>query len=244
MIRIKSNEAPDLRKPSFKCDTKLHSKLDNFELTALLNRSNFTLFLGPPASGKTTMMISLLNTPTLFKRCFNKIFVFMPSHSRGSLKDNIFEQLPNDQLYNELTAENIDDVFDQIEEVADDGGFSLLVLDDMQAYLKDKYVAKRLTEIVANRRHLRTSIWLIAQTYKSIPKQVRQMLTNLFVFKVRKSEMANIFEEQVELMKDNFQDVVKLVYKTPHDYLFIDTASQRVFKNFDEILLDEEDDDA
>ena len=168
----------------------------------------------------------------------------MPEHSRGSLKDNIFEKLPSNQLYNELTAENIDDVFNQIEKVADNGKFSLLVLDDMQAYLKDKYVAKRLTEIVANRRHLRTSIWLIAQTYKSIPKQVRQMLTNLFVFKVRKSEMANIFEEQVELMKDNFQDVVKLVYKTPHDYLFIDTASQRIFKNFDEILLDEEDDDA
>ena len=244
MIRIKPNEAPDLRKPCFKCDTKLHSKLDNFELTSLLNKSNFTLFLGPPASGKTTMMISLLNTPTLFKRVFTKIFVFMPSHSRGSLKDNIFEQLPENQLYDSLTNETIDDVFDQIEEVADDGGFSLLILDDQQAYLKDKYVTKRLTEIVCNRRHLRTSVWLIAQTYKSIPKQIRQVLTNLFVFKVRKSEMANIFEEQVELMKDNFQDVVKMVYKTPHNYLFIDTATQRIFKNFDEIILEDEDDDA
>jgi len=168
----------------------------------------------------------------------------MPSHSRGSLKDNIFEQLPENQLYDSLTNETIDDVFDQIEEVADDGGFSLLILDDQQAYLKDKYVTKRLTEIVCNRRHLRTSVWLIAQTYKSIPKQIRQVLTNLFVFKVRKSEMANIFEEQVELMKDNFQDVVKMVYKTPHNYLFIDTATQRIFKNFDEIILEDEDDDA
>lgn len=242
MIRIKQNEAPDLRKPTFMCDTKLHSKLDNYELTSLLNKSNFTLFLGPPASGKTTMMISMLNTPSLFKRCFNKIFVFMPSHSRGSLKENIFEQLPNEQLFDSLTDETINEVFDQIEEVAEDGGFSLLVLDDMQAYLKDKYVAKRLTEIVANRRHLRTSIWMVAQTYKSIPKQVRQMLTNLFVFKVRKSEMANIFEEQVELMKDNFNDVVKKVFHEPHDYLFIDTLSQRIFKNFDELLLEEIDD--
>lgn len=241
MIRIKQNEAPDLRKPTFMCDTKLHNKLDNYEVTSLLNKSNFTLFLGPPASGKTTMMISMLNTPSLFKRCFNKIFVFMPAHSRGSLKENIFEQLPNEQLFDSLTDETINEVFEQIEEVADDGGFSLLVLDDMQAYLKDKYVAKRLTEIIANRRHLRTSVWLIAQTYKSIPKQVRQMLTNLFVFKVRKSEMANIFEEQVELMKDNFQDVIKMAYKTPHDYLFIDTLSQRVFRNFDELLLDDDD---
>lgn len=244
MIRIKSNEAPDLRKPSFMCDKKIHPKLDAFEATSLINRSNFSLFLGRPGSGKTSLMVSLLNTPTLFKRCFNKIYVFMPPHSRSSMRDNIFNQLPEEQLYDTLTNETIDDVFNNIEETADDGGFSLIILDDMQAYLKDKYVAKRLTEIVCNRRHLHTSIWLIAQTYKSIPRQVRQMLTNLFVFKVNKTEMENIFSEQIELFKEHFQSVINKTYQSPHDYLFLDTQTQRIFKNFDEILLDEEDDDA
>ena len=240
-IRIKINEAPDLKKPDFMCDKHIHTKLDNFELTSLLNRSNFTLFLGPPGSGKTTMMISLLNTQCLFKKCFNKIFCVMPSHSRGSLKENIFEQLPPDQLYDSLTAETINEIYDQIEETADEKGFSLLILDDQQAYLKDKAVAKKLTEIVCNRRHLRTSVWCICQTYRSLPKQIRQVLTNLFVWKVRKSEMANIFEEQVELMADNFQTVIRNVFRDPHDFLFIDTLSQRTFRNFDEIILDDDD---
>lgn len=241
-IRIKVNDKPSLNAPTFLCDTKLHSKLDNYEATSLINKSNFSLFLGKPGSGKTSLMVSLLNTPALFKRCFHRIYVFMPSHSRGSLKNNIFEQLPENQLYDTLDVETINDVFERIEENADDGKFSLIILDDVQQYLKDKYVAKRLLEIVANRRHLKTSVWLLAQTYKSIPRQIRQVLTNLFVFKINKAEMENIFTEQVELFKEHFQTVLHKAYREPHDYLFIDMGSQRLFRGFDEILLDDDSD--
>ena len=188
MIRIKENDKPDLKQPTFLCDTKLHNKLYAYDATSLINKSNFSLFLGKPGSGKTSLMISLLNTPALFKRCFHRIYVFMPSHSRGSLKENIFEGLPEDQLYDHLTRETIDDVFENIEDNAEDGKFSLIILDDVQQALKDKFVAKRLLEIAANRRHLKTSIWLLAQTYKSIPRQVRQVFTNLFVFKINSTK--------------------------------------------------------
>ncbi len=241
-IKIKQNSPPPLKMPSFKCDYKLHKKLDDYELTSLLNKSNFTLFLGRPASGKTSLALSLLDTPQLFKRCFHKIYVFMPSHSRASLHNNIFEQLPHEQLYDTLDAENIDDVFDNIEQNSDEGMSSLIIMDDVQVNLKDKYVSKRLLEIVANRRHLKTSVWLLAQTYKSIPRQVRQVITNLFVFKVSKGEMENIFNEQIELFKDHFQTILSTAYREPHNYLFIDTATQRIFKNFDEIILDEDSD--
>lgn len=242
-IRIKVNDKPNLHSPTFLCDKKIHEKLDAYDATSLINKSNFSLFLGKPGSGKTSLMVSMLNTPCLFKRCFHNIFVFMPAHSRGSLKNNIFEQLPPDQLYDHLNIETIDEVFDKIEENAEEKKLSLIILDDVQQYLKDKHVAKRLLEIAANRRHLRTSIWIMAQTYRSIPRQVRQVITNLFVFKISKSEMENIFSEQVELFKEHFQNVLKKAYKEPHDYLFIDTGSQRLFKGFDEILMDEEDSD-
>jgi cellulose biosynthesis protein BcsQ len=188
-------------------------------------------------------MVSLLDTPQLFKKCFHRIIVFMPSHSRGSLKNNIFEQLPEEQLYDRLDAEAINNVFDQIESNADDGMFTLIILDDVQQNLKDKYVAKKLLEIVANRRHLKTSVWLLAQTYKSVPRQIRQVITNLFVFKINKTEMENIFTEQVELFKEHFQRILKKSYMEPHDYLFIDTGTQRLFRGFDEILLEDESSD-
>lgn len=242
-IRIKTNNKPKMNSPTFLCDNKLHKKLDAYDATSLINKSNFTLFLGKPGSGKTSLMLSMLNTPELFKQCYHKIYVVMPSHSRGSLKNNIFEQLPDNQLYDTLDVETINDVFNNIENNADEGIFSLIILDDVQQYLKETYIAKRLLEIVANRRHLKTSVWLLAQTYKSIPRQIRQVLTNLFIFKINKSEMENIFNEQVELFKDNFNMVLHKAYKDPHDYLFVDTASQRIFKGFDEIILDDDESD-
>lgn len=229
--------------PSFLCDTKLHSKLDEFEATSLLNRSTMTLFLGKPGSGKTSLMVSFLQTPSLFKKCFHSIYVFMPAHSRGSLKNNIFAQLPEDQLYDQLNVDTINDVFSKVQENAEEKRFSLIVMDDVQAFLKDKLVAKRLMEICANRRHLRCSIWLMNQTYRSIPRQIRQVITNIICFKINKTEMENIFSEQVEIFKDHFQRIIHKAFKEPHDYLLIDTGSQRLFRNFDEILLDEEDSD-
>ena len=46
MIRIKENDKPDLKQPTFLCDTKLHNKLDAYDATSLINKSNFSLFLG------------------------------------------------------------------------------------------------------------------------------------------------------------------------------------------------------
>jgi hypothetical protein len=50
--------------------------------------------------------------------------------------------------------------------------------------------------------------------------------------------MEMIFDELVELPKDYILPIMKLVYDKPYQYLFINTDSQRLFKNFDEILIE------
>ena len=50
--------------------------------------------------------------------------------------------------------------------------------------------------------------------------------------------MEQIFDEVVELPKDYILPLIKLVYDEPHQYLFINTDSQRLFKNFDEIIIE------
>ena len=59
-ISIKKNTAPELRMPAFLVDGELSSKLNDFELTKLLNKHNFTLFLGRAGSGKSSLAISFL----------------------------------------------------------------------------------------------------------------------------------------------------------------------------------------
>ena len=89
-INIKQNKKPKLCMPSFNVDNELSSKLNEYEITKLMNKSNFTLFLGRAGSGKTSLMTSFLKSPQLFKKVYHTIFLFMPSNSRSSLKDNFF----------------------------------------------------------------------------------------------------------------------------------------------------------
>jgi hypothetical protein len=65
------------------------------------------------------------------------------------------------------------------------------------------------------------------------------MFSNLFIFRVSKKELEAIFSELVESKSDYIYDISDIVFDSPHKYLFINTDSQRLFKNFDEIIIEE-----
>lgn len=239
-IHIINNREPKLLRPTFLVDGKLDNKLDDYEITKLMNKSNFTLFLGPAGSGKTSMIVSLLNTPNLFKRVYHTIYLFMGKNSRSSIKGSFFDkQIPPEQIYDDLTEENLSEVYDKIRDDAEEGYLSLILLDDVQRQLKNKDVEKLLLHVVNNRRHLKTSIWMANQNYINIPRPVRLGLTNIFCWKVKKREIENLLTEQIELTKDKFEEVNKLCFKQAHDFMFLDTTSQRLFSNWSEIIIDE-----
>ena len=235
-IEIKHNDAPKLRKPKFTVDTELHNKLNDYEITKLMNRHNFTLYLGKAGSGKSTLLISMLNTPSLFKGVYHTIILFCPPNSRASIKDDFWSILPDDQIYDELNIDTLTEAYDIAQANATEGFKTLIVLDDVQKALKGP-CEKLLLSMVNNRRHNFLSIWLACQTFNSIPRQVRQGLTDLFIFKVGGVEMKNILDEVVELDPDVFRQITKMAYTKPHDFLYINHATQRLFHNFDEIII-------
>lgn len=237
MISVKQHKGPKFDIPSFKVDGILHKKLDNFELFKLLNKSHFTVFLGKPGSGKTSLAVSFLQSKEIFRRVYESIYIFMPPNSRASLKDKFFEKLDETKVFDELDYTSLANVYDQCKEDANDGYKSLIIFDDVQKQLKDPDIQKLLLQIANNRRHSRISIWLLCQTYKSIPPQVRQVVTDFFVFKVNKSEMENLLEEQIEQHKNKFLEILNMAFTHDHDFLYINTNSQRLFKNFDKEIL-------
>ena len=112
-MNIIKNPIPKLKMPTFSVDTKLDKKLDDYEITSLMNKSNFTLFLGRAGSGKTSLLVSFLNTPSLFKYVYDVIFVFMPSNSRASIKDNFFDKnIPEDQIYDDVSYDDLEEVYE------------------------------------------------------------------------------------------------------------------------------------
>ena len=82
-------------------------------------------------------------------------------------------------------------------------------------------------------------MWVMLQNFTKLDKQVRMNLTDIICFKVGKVELQNLFEELIELDVPTFKKVQKYLFKEPYDFLYLNTNSQRIFSNWDEIIIDE-----
>ncbi len=237
MLKLKTNKKPYLNIPSFSVDNKLKDKLDNIEIFKLTNKSHFGLFLGKAGSGKSSLVISFLSSKDAFKKCFHNVFLFCPANSRSSIKDDFWESnLEEEQIHDDLNIDNLIDAYSKIEQDSLQGFKSLIILDDVQKNLKGD-CEKFLLHIINNRRHNRICIWICCQNYKTIPLQVRLTLTDLFIFKVGKQEIENIYEELTEIDKNKFNIITNNAYKNIGDFLYLNCLSQRLFNDWDEIVL-------
>jgi hypothetical protein len=239
-ISIKKHKPPDLKRVRFNCDSKLCEKLDEYELLSNLNRSHFLALIGKAGSGKTAMMVSLLKSPTAFRGIFENIMIIIPPTSRASIENHFFEKnLPSENIYDELTIENLQEINDRIEANSSAGERTLLIMDDVQRALKDNDVRKLVLNLNNNRRHLKLSMWILAQNFTKMEKSLRMGLTDVIVFKVGKVEFGNIFEELIEMSQDMFKKVLKYFFKEAYSFMYLNTNTQRIFSNFDEIIIEE-----
>jgi len=160
-LQIKKNKALKLDIPEFICDGGLSDHLNEYDMLKHLNAYTFDVLIGKPGSGKTSLMVSLLNGKgknRVYRKVFNHILVVMPSTSIASMKKNIFEKLPNENMYDELTMDSIEDIYDKLLQSSEENENTLLILDDIGASLKDKEIQKILKKIIYNRRHLKVKI--------------------------------------------------------------------------------------
>ena len=158
MIKIKFNESPNIIPCKMLCDECLHDKLNAYDLTTFMNSHETNLFIGKPKSGKTSLLYSFFKSPKLFRKVFHNIFLFQPSHSRASMKDQLFDKIPYEQKFEELNEASLSIVMNTIK-CEDKKYNNCIIFDDMTAYLKNHETLKLFKELIYNRRHYRTSIF-------------------------------------------------------------------------------------
>lgn len=241
-IQLVKNKKPEIEKINFSCDEKICEKLDIWPMIRdNLNKYNTTVICGRQGSGKTNLLVNIIKK--IYKKKFHKIIVFMPESSRNSMKDKIFDKLPPEQLYEELTLEALINVHEQMKEDSLKNIKTLVIYDDVQKSLKDWNILQRLKVMVANQRHIKLVNLILVQNFFMIDKSLREILNNVIFFKMDKNQTQKIFNDMVELHKDKFDVIRDIVFDAPYEWCLISKTHQRIYKGFDEIIIVDEDDD-
>jgi hypothetical protein len=247
MIKIIKNKNVHLNIPKFLCDDNcVGEHLNDHSLTSLLNVYGFLCVIGRPGSGKTSLTISLITqkNPKIYRKTHHHVIILMPENSIGSLKNNPFKVLPPGNIYNELNDANIDEIYNKVDGYSKKDEKTILFIDDMTADLKKtKFIIDTFKKLVYNRRHLKLNIIITAQSYVNLPLDIRKNIQNLIMFKPPKKELEIVFNELFESKKEMFMDIMRMAYDDKHNFLFLNVPSQRMFKNWDELVIDDDQSD-
>ena len=240
IITIKRGRDIELRVPRFICDNILKKDVPPpFHL--LVDSYKCIVYVGLPRAGKTSHMISLFKDKRLLRKCWDNVIIVCPQESLNSLResDNIFKDIDPSKKYDSI--ESIDVIREQVKFFAGQGENSVIILDDQMSRLKNPVIEKILLDIVSNRRHYRCSIVILSQIYERIPLRVRKLINVcIMMYRPSKKEVSMMMDELLEQDEETSQEVAKIAFKKPYDFLLVDAPSQRVFANYNELVFSDE----
>lgn len=193
--------------------------------------------VGPPGSGKTTLIEGLLVQEKLYFRKFHRILIISP------LKPT-FLDVGDHGWWPTLKMSWL---IQKIEEEAEKGRQGeqtrhvVVILDDVVSYLKAQQQDEQLISLFYNRRHFKVGVHvhfiLTTQKWNMLPCKIRSVLTGVMVFPVTSVEWKTL---KNELPFENLQAVEKnlpLLWAQPNDFIFFNFLNKKVFAQFDEVLL-------
>ena len=191
---------------------------------------------GSAGAGKSSYLVSLLTARgenRVYRRVFHNLFFIVPENSQASLVNGMFREADPAKVFGELTSQNLEHIKSIVEAEALEGYNSCLVIDDQTAFLKDKANERLLKYLIFNRRHLRLSIFLLAQSYNQVPLSIRKTLSHFTMFAPpNKKEYQSLFDELIFLPKETADDIVRYVFKNKHDTLMGNTLDGKLYRNF------------
>lgn len=224
----------------------------------LPNQSFLWLLIGPPRSGKSTYIESLISAPDVknirqsYKGLFNKIIFFTPQIS--DFENASFDEL--EDVYSELNMENLEEVEAICQEEYDNGEQTLIIFDDMGAnFRKSAKVQTKLEEICYNHRHMGMSIFFSAQTYVSLSPNMRKSARLLTLFSLDTTQERETVMGDLPIKKDQHDALYNFIFENKADNdkrdklgrkirhtLFIDKSKLRhprivYYKDFDLITM-------
>jgi hypothetical protein len=224
----------------------------------VIPKPNTTSFIcGRTGSGKSQLLLNLMTRPEFYgkkngKHYFQEIHVFSPTAKSDDIYN--FLELPDQNLHVDLNTEELRTIMDSQKEDIEKKGIDkckriCIIYDDVQGNPKFLRSPQFRESIIAN-RHINASVFILGQSYKHIPRQVRLQCRYIFYFQGSNNERNVIVDEICApgLSRDDMAAVVDFATEGSFDFLFVnlnEPFKRRYRKNLTEIIdiygdLDEE----
>ena len=213
-----------------------------------MNYYNLSLIIGLPASGKSSLIKTLLNgskTDNLYNNVFHSVYYI-------SASDTMNLKIPEEKYIILDGSEPLDKILQNIidnESVIgeeDEPHHVAIFMDDAINFINTNRSALNIfRKLVLNGRHIlgkHSSVitFIVSQKIKSIPLTIRSQANQVFFFDSTKAEKEVMRDEFLPLDKKEADELYKYIFDKAFNFLFVNLFIQkdrRMFKNFNQLIL-------
>lgn len=200
------------------------------------------LVVGKSGSGKSNVVLHMLNSPSLLGGAFDVVLYLCDS------PDDLFREnlkIPKENFIKDFTEEWLEKLIDKQRQSVEKKGADktdniLLIFDDILS--KPKFLnSKILTHLVTACRHFNISCVFNTQSYKKIPRVVRLNVRGIILFPSSLGELVKFSEENClpNMTNKHFLKLVQHCTKDQYQFAFLQSdapPNDKLRKNFNKIV--------
>lgn len=191
---------------------------------------NITLFISPPASGKTLLLINFVYR--FYKDIFDEIFWCSPTINLDNTLDSSVKK--DETIIKISGAEelmNIDSIIKYLietqKEKLDSGEeleHILLILDDCISFVN----GKMLLELCTIYRHLKITVWISIQKMKLLNNTIRTCASDVISFSIPNKKQREQFLDEFDSFA-NIEEYYNECTKEKYNWMRLDMKNQKIY---------------
>ncbi len=198
---------------------------------------------GMRGSGKSNLLLSSLRHKEFFKNYFDNIFLISPTAKNDNKFKHLVDELEEDDKYSSrCDEETVVNVMERIREFNEKWNYkkkkrdphNLIIFDDCIHELPKSTQKSSIHELITTNRHLKTSIFITSQRFKSLSTLIRSNADIISFFKTN-----NLLEKK--LFCDEYgidEETLDAICINNHDFIHITFTSGKriIYDGFNKII--------
>ena len=200
------------------------------------------LLVAATGGGKSNLLVNMIyhkREVFPFYKYFKRIHIFSPT--AGEL-DPTWDVIKKDRtgkftVHDDLDVDIILGVLEQQNELIAIKGkkkvkHHLFIVDDLGFHLKNS-ANHYFTGLMMRLRHSNVLCWITTQSYRSVPRQLRQQCLYNILFRVSAEEM-QVIKTELNGSHDEglFEQMYEMAVGQPYGFMYVDVRKQRYFASF------------